>query len=108
MELKIPSDWGGKVSVDWRGQTVVTKLLLGTHATAEVNSLHHTARGEDAEHGVEVWIFWENSLIEGVRKGLATAHINRESLKKRCEKRILKRDGVKYFQNIFLLYIYIW
>lgn len=45
--LQLPSDGRGEMRVDGRGQAVMEILRLRDHATAEVDSLHHTARRHD-------------------------------------------------------------
>lgn len=40
--------------VDGRGQAVMEILRLRDHATAEVDSLHHTARRHDPQHRIKV------------------------------------------------------
>ena len=56
------------------------KLLLGEHAAAEVDSLHHAASGHDAQHCVEERVLWELRLVQALRQCSAWGDVHRQAL----------------------------
>lgn len=70
----LPPDGRGEVCVDGRGEAVVVKV--GVHAGAEVDGLHHAARGQDPQQRVEVEEAVHAGLVQGVGQRLGRVRVD--------------------------------
>ena len=69
-----PPDRRGEVRVDGRGQAVVVEVAV--QARAEVDGLHHAARGQDPQQGVEVGEARHLGRVQGVGQGLGRVRVD--------------------------------
>ena len=57
--------------IDGRGQPIVKELIFRSHATAEVQSLHHASSAQNAQHGVEERVVRDDGFVKGFGQVLA-------------------------------------
>ena len=69
------------MGIDWRSKTIMTVFLFSYHPATEIERLHHASCGEDAKHCIEVRVFRNGGLVQGISQSFTSGDIYMKTLK---------------------------
>ena len=75
-----PSDWWGKMRVDWSCQAIMQELFFREHSRTEVNRLHHASCCHNTKQRVKVGFIRDISSIQRDREGFGTIDLKMHTL----------------------------
>ena len=75
-----PSDWRGKMRVDWSCQAIMQEIFFRKHSRTEVNRLHHASCCHNTKQRVKVGLIRNISSIQRGREGFGTVDLKMDTL----------------------------